>query len=770
MLIESAAARSAVGVAPVRRAGLDLYYLLFFVSGFPALLYQIVWQRALFTIYGTNVESVTIIVTVFMLGLGLGSLAGGRLSARAGLPLLRAFGLIELSIGAFGAVSLYAFHQVASFTVGASTLETGIVTFLLLLVPTLLMGSTLPLLVAHFVRQTGNVGESVGVLYCANTFGSAVACFAAALYIMRVFGQSGSVRLAVLFNIAAGATAVLLQKKISPAAEPVTIPANDPVTIARPIPFGLSVTLAAAAGFISLAYEIIWYRLYSFASGGAATCFALLLGAYLTGIAYGSLAVRDMCRGKLRHDIGQTLRTAAIVMVWANVAGFLMGPALGRSAMYVRYSLTFPIVFICASLLGAIFPLLSHAAINPERRNAGAGISYLYLGNIVGSALGSFVVGFVLMDHMSTRTISAVLLAAGGALAIVMAMTVRPRRLPVALCTGLAASVALICCSGPLFSDMYERMFFKESFVPGITFARQIENRSGVISVTNDGAVLGGGIYDGRFSTNLVHDTNGIVRTYAITSIHPAPKQVLMVGLSSGSWAQVIVNYPQVEKLTIVEINPGYLQLVSEVPLVKSLLHNPKVEIVIDDGRRWLVQNANRRFDLVVSNTSFHWRAQVSNLLSTEFLELIRSHLNPGGIHYYNTTFSEEVLATGATVFPYSLRLGSFLAVSDSPLSLDKARWAAPPQGHPPRETHNLPQGARRATKSQRKGVAPGGHGRPPPAAPTTHPAGQKEPPATGEREAPGTHKKRQRGEVTPAPQRRGCGDPTIRKNQPPTP
>src|SRR5437899_76533 len=88
--------------------GRRFYYLLFFLSGFPALLYQIVWQRALFTIYGVNVESVTIIVTVFMLGLGLGSLAGGRLSARPGLPLLRVFGMIELGIAAFGAVSLTA--------------------------------------------------------------------------------------------------------------------------------------------------------------------------------------------------------------------------------------------------------------------------------------------------------------------------------------------------------------------------------------------------------------------------------------------------------------------------------------------------------------------------------------------------------------------------------------------------------------------------------------------------------------------------------------
>jgi len=151
---------------------LPFYYLLFFLSGFPALLYQIVWQRALFTLYGVNIESVTMIVTVFMLGLGLGSLAGGWLSARKGIRLLLAFGLIELLVGAFGAGSLAIFHSIGSITAGASTTATGCIAFVLLLVPTLLMGSTLPLLVEHFVRRTGNVGESVGLLYSVNTLGS----------------------------------------------------------------------------------------------------------------------------------------------------------------------------------------------------------------------------------------------------------------------------------------------------------------------------------------------------------------------------------------------------------------------------------------------------------------------------------------------------------------------------------------------------------------------------------------------------------------------
>jgi SAM-dependent methyltransferase len=148
-----------------------------------------------------------------------------------------------------------------------------------------------------------------------------------------------------------------------------------------------------------------------------------------------------------------------------------------------------------------------------------------------------------------------------------------------------------------------------------------------------------------------------------------------MIGLSSGSWAQVIANHPQVEHLTIVEINPGYLRLIQRVPEVASLLQNPKVRIDIDDGRRWLMRNPGRKFDVIVMNTSYSWRSNMSNLLSLEFLQLIRRHLNPGGVHFYNTTDSKEAMLTGVSAFPFGMRLANFMAVSDLPLQLDARRW-----------------------------------------------------------------------------------------------
>ncbi len=165
------------------------------------------------------------------------------------------------------------------------------------------------------------------------------------------------------------------------------------------------------------------------------------------------------------------------------------------------------------------------------------------------------------------------------------------------------------------------------------------------------------------------------MRAFAISAFHPAPRHVLMIGLASGSWAQVIAANPAVQDFTIVEINPAYLQLIPNYPQVASLLSNPKVRIVIDDGRRWLLHNREARFDVVVMNTTYHWRDHITSLLSSEFLQIVRHHLNPGGVLFYNATGSDDVIATGLAVYPYGLRFLNCLAVSDSPIVFDRERW-----------------------------------------------------------------------------------------------
>jgi len=169
-------------------------------------------------------------------------------------------------------------------------------------------------------------------------------------------------------------------------------------------------------------------------------------------------------------------------------------------------------------------------------------------------------------------------------------------------------------------------------------------------------------------------DINGIVRPYILSAFHPEPKRVLMIGLATGSWAQVIAHHPALEQLVVVEINPGYSEVVASNIEVSSLLTNEKVDIQIDDGRRYMQRNSEKKFDLIIMNTTFHWRAYAANLLSQDFLEIVLSRLNDGGIAFYNSTNSMNVQKTGATVCPYALRFQNHMLCSNEVISVDSTR------------------------------------------------------------------------------------------------
>jgi spermidine synthase len=236
-------------------------------------------------------------------------------------------------------------------------------------------------------------------------------------------------------------------------------------------------------------------------------------------------------------------------------------------------------------------------------------------------------------------------------------------------------AIMAISLAAPAYGNLYGKMIFGPRAAEVGYMKHVVENRNGIIAVTDDDAVFGGGVYDGHFNIDPSNDKNFVIRAYVLSLFHAHPKRVFMLGLASGSWAQVVANNPEVETLDIVEINPGYLHLIAQYPEVRSLLSNPKVHIYIDDARRWLVAHPEMKYDVIVANTSYHWRDHSSQVLSTEFLQIVKQHLLPGGIYYYNATESAEVFVTGLHEYGYGLRVITFLVVSDSPLILDKAHW-----------------------------------------------------------------------------------------------
>lgn len=659
-------------------------YILFFISGFPALIYQIVWQRALFTIYGVNIEAITVVISAFLLGLGLGSLLGGFLSKTKFMPLLLIFGLLEFGIGVFGFFSLDIFSYVGAYTTGASTSQTFFYSFSVVLFPTLLMGATLPILSEYLILQVANVGRSIGILYAVNTFGSATACFLTAVFLMDFLGQDLTIKTSMTLNLIVGLGAIIFQYKnvslskfhFTNTDQDIDAVENKNIAGANEIlPLGVSITLAFLIGFVSLSYEIVWARLYNFLTAGAPFAFPILLGCFLAGIGLGSLFSRKYCQRALSKGDRSQLMTLGLFLLFANLIAFLTVPFIDYLVQVFHWMFTFPLIVLSAAMLGATFPLLCHLSFRPDKL-AGQYLSYLYFTNILGAVSGTLVTGFILMDIMTLASITTINAIIGLSLSFVLFKSAHlEKRKEINLLMGTLATGLLCIVIGQMsFKYLYEHLLYKRPINDPDTFSHVLESRSGVITVSQDGTLHGGGYYDGIFSTDLVNDKNGIQRAYALSLFHPEPKEILMVGLASGSWANVIAHHPQLEKLTIIEINPSYLELINSYRKTSSVLNNSKVEIVIDDGRRWLNSHPDKKFDIIVMNTTYHRRAFASNLLSIEFLKIIQAHLKSGGVHFYNTTSSPEAQKTGAIFFPYAYRYFNFMIASDMEIRLNPDR------------------------------------------------------------------------------------------------
>lgn len=434
---------------------------------------------------------------------------------------------------------------------------------------------------------------------------------------------------------------------------------------------------AAAAGFASLAWEVLWLRVYTFATGGTIAIFGLFLGVYLAGIAVGAALARHACRAASPGAADQLLARAAFGAAAGGVVGYLHAPCASWIGAHGTPIVAVFVAAVAGAMYGSILPLVTHHAVVADERT-GRGVSYVYLANIVGSALGATLTGFVFLHSLGMAGASALLLAVSGGLAAallwVRAGSRSRRGVAVAVCGTTIAPLLL----GPVLYDaLYERLLWKTPDAAEHRFVHQIENRAGVVSVSSGGTVYGSGVYDGWVNVRLDGDRYRLYRAYALAALRPGARRVLMIGMGSGSWAQVVAHLPSLEELVVVEINDAYFELAGRLSPVRSLLTNPKVTLVQDDGRRWLKRAEDERFDAIVINTTFHWRAGVTHLLSVEFHALAASRLAPDGILYFNTTGSTDAMRTACTTFRSGLRFANFMAVGDGAVDFDVEAFEA---------------------------------------------------------------------------------------------
>ncbi|MFN0080842.1 MAG: fused MFS/spermidine synthase [Prosthecobacter sp.] len=643
-----------------RRFHASILHGVFILSGISALIYQLVWQRALLTIYGSNVESVAMVVAAFLAGLGIGSLAGGWISKSTRAPLVLLFGLAELGVGAYGLVSLKLFDTVGAITSAqAHGLTTGALVFLLVFLPTLLMGATLPLLVAHQVRDTSHVGQTVSRLYFVNTLGAALGAFIAAHWLLGSFGMSGTVRIAASLNALAAGIVLFTSRKAPAAAEAPAFEISNPQF---QIPFRTALLWSALSGFLALSWEIIWSRVFNFASASRAPVFGYMLGSYLLGLALGSLF-----SPRLLTQTGDLRPKLARWVLISSVASFLVAPLTAIAASHVFWECGYVFVIAAGALLGITFPLLCHAAI-PPGKDTGSQLSRLYLANIIGSGAGSLLTGFVFMEWLKLHQLGILIFTVSAVWSLSVAPGILPARLRF-------IPLLIMAIDAAFFKDsFYERLQYKHDFKSGMRFTQVIESRHGVVTVDTSNAVYGNGAYDGMIGTKL-EPKSWLVRPYFLSAVRDRIENVLVIGVASGSWTQILVNHPQVKKITAIELSHGYLDLIRARPEVASLLTNPKLDLIIDDGRRWLRQHPGARFDAIVMNTTHHWREFASALLSREFLTEVKAHLTPDGIAFWNCTESPRAARTGMEVFPHTLMAMNHCLASNAPLEPNRDRW-----------------------------------------------------------------------------------------------
>ncbi len=418
--------------------------------------------------------------------------------------------------------------------------------------------------------------------------------------------------------------------------------------------------LSLGVGFLSLSQEILWMRFISFANRGVPQSFSFVLMIFLAGIAAGALMGRLLCTraDKLYTPSGLLLLgTCALDMVGPLIAAV---PGFGFLSPFL--------IFLCAGLKGVLFPVAHQLGSVTVQGQVGKSVSRVYFFNIIGSTLGPLVTGFWLLDHLSLQTSMLLVGFLAGVLGLLCLVREAPLKTTMKAASALALLGFLFMLPNQMTVHLACRMY--EHTDPNAPVVQVIENKSGIIHTVeaNDkgGTItFGGNVYDGRDNVDPRVNSNILQRIFILNALRPEAARVLVIGVSSGAYLRLLAGFPKVKSIDAIEINPGYLELIKGYPDIAPVLNDPKVHLHIDDGRRWLKRNPDEKFDIVVMNTTYHWRSYSSNLLSREFLQLLQKHMNKGAVITYNATGSIDVLKTAGEVFAYSFRYVNFVLASD---------------------------------------------------------------------------------------------------------
>jgi spermidine synthase len=422
--------------------------------------------------------------------------------------------------------------------------------------------------------------------------------------------------------------------------------------------------LSFIVGFLSLSQEILWVRLFGFANHSLPQAFAFVLMLYLIGIAIGARIGKFLCGGDF--ELWPVAGFVLLISSLFDVIGPWAYAGLAKTEMQVMGGGF--LIALTALLKSIVFPIAHHLGTPRSGPGVGRALSKVYVSNIAGATLGPIVTGMILLDVFWTQQCFA-LCAGFTFLAGLYCLRGHVRAVTLVASTLAAAVFLRYALTREPYLLMMKMADTLGSNGPEGAIRRMIENKHGIVTIYRNTAggdiVYGGNVYDGRTNLSPIVNTNGLHRLIILPAIHKNPERVLMVGLSIGSWLKIITTFPGVKHIDVVEINPGYLKAIQNYPPQRNALSDPRVVIYVDDGRRWLRTHPDLKFDLLVMNTTLSWRAYSTNLLSREFLTLMKEHMRPNAVLTYNATNSPDTFKTASVVFPYAYKYDSFVVASD---------------------------------------------------------------------------------------------------------
>jgi spermidine synthase len=698
----------------------------FFLSGMTALIYEIIWMRMISRVVGGAPFAVSTILVIYMGGLGLGSyLASRRADRMEELRLVRTYGILELAIGIYALFvpilllflkPLYALLYNAFFE---HTLIYNLFIFggalLMLALPTICMGATLPLLCRFYVSRLSHVGTHAGRLYGLNTIGAATGALICGFWLIAALGVWGTLLAAVAVNCLIGIVCLRIAAQPPGAVRQRTAASDarrEPAAGADPednATAGAALIIFMVSGFCAMAYEVLWTKLLGLLVGPTTYSFTIVLVTFIVGLALGNMVFGRLA-DRSRNAMGLLLAS----QIAAALLALLISQLFGSSQLFfakliytfrdhfalfslVKALVLFALMILPTFFLGATFPLVARIytrSVDEVGRRIGAAYAF----NTIGAVLGSFCAGFVLIPLVGKENGLRLVIGLQIATSVLVALVLMARRrtplvrwaAPVAAMVAGAVLLSQYPSWNRLLLSMgkyhrFDEIMIVDEMIQSTGWVKSLTEGPRILTASERGELVFYGDGIGGFTTVLKYpgpfgeaefsmansgkmdaSSRGDMKTQTLLAHFPMlfaknPHRVMVLGLASGVTAGEVLHYP-IERVDVVDINEQVFEAARFFTAWNNdVLSHPKARAIVQDGLAHL-SLTRTRYDVIISEPSNPWMAGMASLFTRNFFESARNRLTDDGIyvqwfHCYQMDWDTFALIgrTFAEVFPRSI-------------------------------------------------------------------------------------------------------------------